>query len=118
MKSVADPNVYLRTYGEDPNLTDVTLTYRNDKGETVVVPAEHIGGIAQVVDVLGPKFVEQYPNGIPRQVISNWAARRATTGFPRALPLALERGLLWDLREVAAWDGPPGRWPGRKEVTS
>ena len=92
----------------------LNIEFKDPEGQSFTIPAEFIGGIAEVRDVLGPKFADQYPEsegGIPSTVVSNWADRRATTGFPEPLPFNLGRGKLWDLREVAQWDGPPGRWP-------
>lgn len=91
--------------------TDLSIQFTDPDGTVRVVPAEFIGGIAEVRDVLQEKFIDRYPDGIPPTVISNWADRRDTTGFPEPLPFNLARGKLWDLREVAQFEGPPGRWP-------
>lgn len=94
----------------------LNIEFKDPEGQPFTIPAEFIGGIAEVRETLARtgKFARQYPEnegGIPPTVISNWADRRATTGFPEPLPFNLGRGKLWDLREVERWEGPPGRWP-------
>lgn len=94
--------------GEAPDPSALAVSFPDGR----VVPAEHIGGIAEVARLLGAqeRFAGKYPGGIPRMRVSQWASRWQTTGFPAPLPFKLGRGNLWDLREVATWSGPPGRW--------
>lgn len=108
-------STYESTYGERPDPTGLALALPDGR----VIPANRIVGIAEVKALLDAsgRFKDTYPpesGGIPRQRISGWASRWRTTNFPRALPIgpdgALDRGLLWDAREVEAWPGLSGRW--------
>lgn len=107
--STSTETSYERTYGIRRE-TDVVLTFVDADGIPRRVPEEYIGGIGEIIDILNPRWADEYPHGIPRTVVSNWIARWRTTGFPRALPILQSRGMVWDLREVEAWSGPPGRW--------
>lgn len=95
--------------------------------DTITQPAG--GGIslddARVVrwdDVVGAREVAEILSGLLHQkitspMVSTWAMRCETTGFPRPLPMALARGGLWDRNDFVnadgtpTWTGPPGRWP-------
>lgn len=76
---------------------DVTVT--NDRewlGPEAKVPTGSIrielGGVAEISEDLG----------VPRQRISMWSARRATSGFP--MPVAsLAAGPVYDMAAVRAW---------------
>lgn len=99
---------YERTYGVRPDPSALIIDLGNGK----TIPASRIVGVAEAAKILTKtgRFAAQYPNGVPRERVSGWANRWQTTGFPKALPIDVERGLLWDADEVRAWPGPPGRW--------
>ena len=96
--------------------TTVDRTYGGEGGVSLdtdrVVPWDQIVGVAEAADILTEKFGRP----IERSMVSSWANRWRTNGFPLALPIKVARGLLWDRREVEAWEGPPGRWAHRDDT--
>lgn len=100
-------STFERTYGVKPDPTGLSV----DLGDRVI-PASRIVGVSEAAQILTEtgRFAETYPDGVPRARVSSWANRWKTTGFPRALPIDVERGLLFDADEVRQWQGPPGRW--------
>ena len=70
--------------------------------EVAAYPTTELVGITEAAEI----------RGTTRPTVAMWVQRRATNGFPDPV-IHKSTGALFYAPEVAAWTGPPGRWPAR-----